>query len=234
MKEKKEYLTHPGRNLQDVMKDVFAQHSEESFYFLNERRLKETAEVFQKHFLPEDFRRRIAYVLKDNPHSEVLRILTEVGKIVLIRSEETDEIKGMTFGSYDSLESIIEKEWGHPYNYMKKEYQKKEQEFDVKKSLEKIKTTEESIKAQTEVYCWNYIILSREVLGNVNLLVRNFLQFLLRTDIPVVAQVLSGSITNTLLKRRGYREIQGVFSREYQFMSGDLDEVRQYYLKNMK
>ncbi len=156
------------------------------------------------------------------------------GRIVLILSEETNEIKGMTFGYYDSLENVIEKEWGHPYNYMKEEDQKKEQKFDVGKALEKINTTEREIDAQTEVCCWNCIMLNPEVLGNVNLLVRKFLDPLPKTDLPVVAQVISGSIIHSLLRRRGYREVEDVFPKEYRFMIGELDRVKRHYLNTIK
>jgi len=78
-KESGNKITHPGKDLPTVMEDVFLQYPEESFYFLNEGRLKETAQIFQERFLPDDPRSRIAYAVKANPHPAVLRILTEAG-----------------------------------------------------------------------------------------------------------------------------------------------------------
>ena len=75
----KDFLLHEGNDLQEVMADVFAKYPEESFYFLNEGNLKQTAIMFQEEFLPEDTRRRIAYAVKANSHSEILRILAEAG-----------------------------------------------------------------------------------------------------------------------------------------------------------
>lgn len=82
-REKERYndavLRHAGKNLSEVMADVFEQYPEESFYFLNEGRLRDTARLFQENFLPDDERRRIAYALKANSHPEVLRILSDAG-----------------------------------------------------------------------------------------------------------------------------------------------------------
>ena len=74
-----EVIRHSGKELKEVMASIFNEYPEESFYFLNEGRLKNTAKVFQDNFLPEDDRRSIAYAVKANPHPEVLRILTEAG-----------------------------------------------------------------------------------------------------------------------------------------------------------
>ncbi len=79
MKGSDNKITHPGKDLPTIMEDIFSQYPEESFYFLNEGRLKETAQTFQEQFLPGDTRSRIAYAIKANPHPEVLRILTESG-----------------------------------------------------------------------------------------------------------------------------------------------------------
>ena len=61
--------------------------------------------------------------------------------------------------------------------------------------------------------------------------IHRYLDFLSKIDIAVVAQVLSNSISHSLLKRRGYNEVRGVFSKEYLFMMGNLELVRNHYLK---
>lgn len=72
-------IIHPGRNLEEVMREVFHEYPEESFYFLNKESLKRTVQIFQENFLPEDGRRRIAYAIKANPHPAILKILLESG-----------------------------------------------------------------------------------------------------------------------------------------------------------
>lgn len=153
------------------------------------------------------------------------------GRITLLKVAETNEIEGMTFGYYDSLEGVVEKEWGHPYNYMKKEYQKKEQKFDAEGATKKILETNKALEEQTEICCWNCIMLNPEAQGNMNILVQDFLDSLTKTDIAVVAQVIAGSISHSLLKRRGYNEVEGIFPKEYLLMMGNLELVRNHYLK---
>lgn len=72
-------ISHPGKKLNEVMSDIFHEYPEESFYFLNEGTLKRTIQIFQENFLPQDYRRRIAYAVKANPNPVVLKTLSTSG-----------------------------------------------------------------------------------------------------------------------------------------------------------
>ncbi len=174
-----------------------------------------------------------------------LQKLTELfqkeGKILLLSSEieNPDEeesaiktkIEGVTFGYYDSLENVTKTEWGHSHNYMDIKHQKEDQLFDVDGAIEKVIAYDKNLTAEVEVFCWNCIMLSPEVQGNMNVVVKDFLGSLSKTNCPVISQALPGSKSHTWLKRRGYEDIPDVFSKEYSFMLGDLEEVCYEYSK---
>ena len=170
---------------------------------------------------------------KDMTREKLAEKFGQEGKIVLLTDEDTDEIKGMTFGYYDSLAGVVEKEWGHPYNYMKKEYQDEALKFDVDGAIEKIVASDKGADGGKEVFCWNCIMLDPDARGNFRELTTMFWGAMKDDKLQdklVVSQVLAGSKIHGWIKEIGYREVDEIFGKEYAFLFGDLEVVCNNYL----
>ena len=156
------------------------------------------------------------------------------GTIVLFRSDEDESIKGMTFGYYDSLEGVIDKEWGHPYNYMKKESQDVALKFDAEGAIEKISVdVGGGIEPESRVYCFNCIILDHTVRNCLSELTSRLLRNVQKNgnvDVPVLGQALSKGVVKLWMMRNGYHEVEEIFGEDYALMVGRLKDVCDIYL----
>ncbi len=171
---------------------------------------------------------------KEMTREKLAEKFQQEGKIVLVTEEGDEEIKGMTFGYYDSLAGVIDKEWGHPYNYMKKEHQDEHLNFDVDGAIEKIVESGEEVDGESEVFTWNCIMLDRTVRKNFTKLTETFLLAVAdkmhEEENPLIAQTLKNSPISAWIKRLGAKEIDEIFSNEYAFIFGGLREVCYKYL----
>jgi|GEM_PF-2702689 len=73
------FLTHPARNLDEVVNDITAIHPEDTFCFLNVKKLSERAAELRDHFLPNNSLGVVAYAVKANAKDKILRVLGSEG-----------------------------------------------------------------------------------------------------------------------------------------------------------
>lgn len=150
------------------------------------------------------------------------------GKITLVKSEDTDEVKGMVFGYYDTLEGAIETEWGHPYNYMKQEDQAEDLKFDVKGAAQKMIEGGVQTDDEGRVFCWNCTILAPEVRGKLMEMLKELFVAAKASDqknISLITQTLSVSPVKRWLQGADCKEIEGIFDEKYSFLFGDFREL---------
>jgi len=85
-------------NKQEAFKRITDEYPEESFFFLNEKKLKTRARLLRENFLPPAEGGRVAYAVKANPRRKILKLLGQA-KITSFDCASDEEIDTVLNGN---------------------------------------------------------------------------------------------------------------------------------------
>lgn len=164
--------------------------------------------------------------------------------ITFFRDKETDKLLGLAFGYFDSMKNLVDKEWGHPHNYMKKEYQQPERKLDIDEFILNTAITvseegiDERIDEDERVFAWNCAAIDDSISnkGCLSFLMQSFFQSLPQDDIlnphlKTVFHVLKNSKMHDIVKYCGCSTIKNILDNRYSYVVGQLSEVAANFSK---
>lgn len=165
--------------------------------------------------------------------------------ITFFRDKETDKLLGLAFGYFDSMRNLVDKEWGHPHNYMKKEYQQLARKLDIDKFILNASITvseegiDEGVDENERVFAWNCAAIDDSISnkGCLSFLMKNFFQSLPQEDLldphlKTVFHVLNNSKMHDIVKYCGCKTIKNIPDNRYSYVVGQLSEVAANFSKS--
>lgn len=140
--------------------------------------------------------------------------LEKDGYVSLLRSDESHQIAGFTFGYGCTLQEEFHNEWRNRYHYMAQENPEYDRDFDVFIRRLQEEFPDANFTPESEVFCWNCVATSPEARStrySVKLM-QAFFDSLPpeKRDLYVIGETLSGSNSHRIFKTLGGKDVSGI------------------------
>ena len=158
--------------------------------------------------------------------------------ITLLKEKNTEKIMGVAFGYFDTFKNVVQKEWGNPYNYMKREKQPLSKDVSMKDFIRESSLAinrvgiDEKIDEEERIFAWNCAALDDSLFGKGYLshLMKQFFASIPNKDrfnsnIKTIFHVLKDEKMKEIVCHAGCSVVENISDTRYTYVVGQLSEV---------